>query len=79
MAIEYGVFIVDGLDVKQQTLSLSGQTTGLTNAEGFMGVPNGHEPLVRALARVGEGGWALTTGYPDSVNQIYVLIFSRQQ
>jgi len=24
MAIEYGVFIVDGLDVKQQTLSLAG-------------------------------------------------------
>jgi len=23
MAIEYGVFIVDGLDVKQQTLSLA--------------------------------------------------------
>ena len=41
MAIEYGVFIVDGLDVKQQTLSLAGETIGLTNAEGFKSVQNG--------------------------------------
>lgn len=32
MAIEYGAFIVDGLDVKKQTLSLAGQTIGFTDA-----------------------------------------------
>jgi hypothetical protein len=35
MAIEYGAFIVDGLNVKKQTLSLLGQSTGLTHAEGI--------------------------------------------
>ena len=48
MAIEYGAFIVDGLYVKEQTLSLSGQSTGLTNAAGFAPV---NETLVHALAR----------------------------
>jgi hypothetical protein len=79
MAIEYGVFIVDGLDVKQQTLSLAGETIGLTNAEGFTSVQNGSEPLVHALARIGPSGWGLITGYPDNTNQTFILIFSRQQ
>lgn len=79
MAIEYGVFVVDGLDVKQQTLSLAGLSTGFTNAEGFTGVTNGSEPLVHALGRVGPAGWALVGGYPNNVNQTYLLIFSRQQ
>jgi hypothetical protein len=79
MAIEYGAFIVDGLFVKEQTLSVTGQSTGLTNAAGFASVQNGSEPLVYALARVGPSGWALVTGYPDNVNQTFVLIFSRQQ
>jgi hypothetical protein len=79
MAIEYGVFIVDGLDVKQQTLSLAGLSTGFTNAEGFTGVANGSEPLVRALARVGPAGWSLVGGYPNNINQTHVLIFSRSQ
>jgi hypothetical protein len=52
MAIEYGAFIVDGLNVKKQTLSLAGQSIGFTDGEGFTGVQNGSEPLVFALARV---------------------------
>jgi hypothetical protein len=79
MAIEYGVFIVDGLDVKQQTLSLAGVSTGLTNAEGFTSVQNGSEPLVHALARIGQSGWSLITGYPNNINQTFILIFSRPQ
>ena len=35
MAIEYGAFIVDGLNVKKQTLSLAGQLIGFTDGEGF--------------------------------------------
>jgi len=35
MAIEYGAFIVDGLNVKKQTLSLAGQSIGFTDGEGF--------------------------------------------
>lgn len=79
MAIEYGVFVVDGLTVKQQSLSLSGQSTGITNAEGLMNVPPLTGTLVRSLARVGTDGWALTATYPDNANQTYILIFSRQQ
>ena len=41
MAIEYGAFIVDGLNVKKQTLSLAGQSIGFTDGEGFTGVQNG--------------------------------------
>jgi hypothetical protein len=63
MAIEYGAFIVDGLNVKKQTLSLAGQSIGFTDGEGFTGVQNGSEPLVFALARVGPAGWALITGW----------------
>ena len=76
MAIEYGAFIVDGLNVKKQTLSLAGQ---FTDGEGFTGVQNGSEPLVFALARVGPAGWALITGYPNNITQTFVLIFTRQQ
>jgi hypothetical protein len=79
MAIEYGAFIVDGLNVKKQTLSLAGQSIGFTDGEGFTGVQNGSEPLVFALARVGPAGWALITGYPNNITQTFVLIFSRQQ
>jgi hypothetical protein len=79
MAIEYGAFIVDGVFVKQQTLSLTGQSTGLTNAAGFAAVQGGSESLVHALARVGPAGWALVNSYPDNTNQTLVLIFSRQQ
>jgi hypothetical protein len=79
MAIEYGAFTVDGLNVKKQTLSLTGQSTGLTDAEGFTGVQNGSETLVHALARVGSAGWALVEAYPNNINQTFVLIFSRQQ
>ena len=79
MAIEYGAFIVDGLDVKKQTLTLTGQSTGFTDSEGFTGVVNGSEPLVHALARVGPQGWNLVTGYPNNITQTYVLLFSRQQ
>ena len=79
MAIEYGVLIVDGLSVKEQSLSLSGQTTGITNAEGLMGVPPLTATLVRSLARVGADGWSLTAAYPNATNQTYVLIFSRQR
>jgi hypothetical protein len=79
MAIEYGAFIVDGLNVKKQTLSLTGQSTGLTDAEGFTSVQNGSETLVHALARAGSAGWALVEGYPNNINQTFVLIFSRQQ
>jgi hypothetical protein len=79
MAIEYGAFIVDGLNVKKQTLSLAGQSIGFTDGEGFTGVQNGSEPLVFALARVGPVGWALITGYPNNITQTFVLIFSRQQ
>ncbi len=79
MAIEYGVFIVDGLAVQQQSLSLSGQSTGITNAEGLMAVPPLTATLVRSLARVGADGWSLTATYPNNTNQTYVLIFSRQQ
>ena len=60
MAIEYGAFIVDGLNVKKQTLSLLGQSTGLTDAEGFTSVQNGSETLVHALGRVGSAGWIQT-------------------
>ena len=74
MAIEYGAFIVDGLYVKEQTLSLTGQSTGLTNAAGFAPI---NETLVHALARVGSAGWALITSYPNIINQTFVLIFSR--
>jgi hypothetical protein len=76
MAIEYGAFVVDGLFVKEQTLSLSGQSTGLTNAAGFAAV---NETLVHGLARVGSAGWALVGGYPNNINQTFVLIFSRPQ
>ena len=76
MAIEYGVFIVDGLDVKQQTLSLAGT---YTNSEGFTCVQNGSEPLVHALARIGPSGWGLIAGDPNNTNQTFILIFSRQQ
>jgi len=79
MAIEYGAFIVDGLNVKKQTLSLLGQSTGLTDAEGFTSVQNGSETLVHALGRVGSEGWALVGAYPNDINQTFVLIFSRQQ
>ena len=79
MAIEYGVFIVDGLNVQQQIMSLAGESIGFTNSEGFTGVQNGSEPLVHALARVGPSGWALVTGYPDNTNQTFILVFSRQQ
>ena len=79
MAIEYGAFIVDGLDVKRQTVSLTGQSTGFTDSEGFAAVVNGSEPLVHALARVGPQGWSLVTGYPNNITQTFVLIFSRQQ
>ena len=75
MAIEYGAFIVDGLNVKKQTLSLAGQSIGFTDGEGFTGVQNGSEPLVFALARVGPAG----CGYPNNITQTFVLIFSRQQ
>ena len=37
MAIEYGAFIVDGLNVKKQTLSLAGQSIGFTDGEGLQG------------------------------------------
>ena len=79
MAIEYGAFIVDGLDVKKQTFSFAGQTIGFTDGEGFTGVQNGSEPLVFALARVGPAGWELIATYPNNINQTFVLIFSRQQ
>ena len=79
MAIEYGAFIVDGLNVKKQTLSLLGQSTGLTDAEGFTSVQNGSETLVHALGRVGSAGWVLVDAYPNNINQTFVLIFSRQQ
>jgi hypothetical protein len=79
MAIEYGAFIVDGLNVKKQTLSLAGRLIGFTDGEGFTGVQNGSEPLVLALARIGPAGWALITGYPNNITQTFVLIFSRQQ
>ena len=79
VAIEYGVFVVDGLSVQKQSLSLSGQTTGITDAQGLMGVPPLTGTLVRSLARVGADGWSLTATYPNNANQTYVLIFSRQQ
>ena len=79
VAIEYGVFIVDGLGVERQSLSLSGQTTGITDAEGLMAVPPLTGTLVRSLARVGAAGWSLVATYPNNTNQTYVLIFSRQQ
>ena len=78
MAIEYGVFIVDGLTVKQQTLSLAGETVGLTNAEGLTGVSPIGASLVFALERIGPSGWELVGSYPDNINQTQVLIFSRQ-
>jgi len=79
MALEYGVFVLDGLNVTQQTLSLAGESTGFVNAEGFTGVQNGSEPLVHALARVGTAGWSLVSGCPNNTNQTYLLIFNRQQ
>jgi hypothetical protein len=48
MAIEYGAFVVHAFYVKEQTLSLTGQSTGFTNAAGFASV---NETLVHALAR----------------------------
>jgi hypothetical protein len=76
MAIEYGAFIVDGLDVRKQTLTLAGVNVGFTDAEGFASV---QETLVRALTRVGAQGWTLVMGYPNNTNQTEVLIFSRPQ
>lgn len=74
MALEYGAFIVDGLNVTQQTVTLAGVNI-LTNAEGFGGAG---ETLVHALTRVGTAGWALVVDYPNNTNQTHVLIFSRQ-
>jgi hypothetical protein len=74
MAIEYGAFVVDGLKVTAQTVTLAG-TNVLTNADGFS--PH-QERLVFALARVGTAGWALVATYADNVNQTNVFIFTRQ-
>ncbi|HZS52903.1 MAG TPA: hypothetical protein VFA65_00765 [Bryobacteraceae bacterium] len=79
MALEYGVFIIDGLNVTQQTLTLAGESVGFTNAEGFTGVQNGSETLVHALGRVGTAGWSLVASFPNNTNQTYLLVFSRQQ
>ena len=76
MALEYGVFIVDGLEVTKQTLSLTGQSTGFTDAEGFTG---DSEHLVPALTRVGNAGWSLVASFPNNVNQTYMLVFTRQK
>jgi hypothetical protein len=74
MAIQYGAFIVDGLGVTAQTVTLAG-TNVLTDANGFAAH---QERLVFALARVGAAGWALTATYPDNANQTFVFIFTRQ-
>lgn len=74
MAIQYGAFVVDGLEVTAQTVTLAG-TPVLTNADGF----SAHqERLVFALGRVGAAGWALVATYPDNANQTNVFIFTRQ-
>lgn len=74
MAIQYGAFIVDGLEVTGQTATLAG-TNVLTNADGIS--PH-QERLVFALSRVGQAGWALVATYPNNVNQTNVFIFTRQ-
>lgn len=74
MAIQYGAFVVDGLEVTAQTASLAG-TNVLTNADGFA---THHEHLVFALSRVGTAGWALVATYPNNTNQTNVFIFTRQ-
>ena len=79
MAIEYGAFIVDGLNVKKQTLSLAGQSIGFTDGEGFHRGPKRQRSTCFCSARVGPAGWALITGYPNNITQTFVLIFSRQQ
>jgi hypothetical protein len=74
MAIEYGAFVVDGLEVTGQTVTLAG-TNVFTNADG---ISAHQEHLVAALARVGQAGWALVTTYPNAVNQTTLFIFTRQ-
>ena len=58
MAIEYGAFIVDGLNVKKQTLSLAGQSIGFTDGEGFTGVQNGK----RTTCFCSRKGWPCRLG-----------------
>ena len=74
MAIEYGAFVVDGLGVTGQTVSLAGVNV-VTNVDGIS--PH-QERLVFALARVGLAGWTLVATYPNNVNQTNVFIFTRQ-